>query len=202
MKLTLYTDGSCITQTRQGGWAYLCEQTGEANSGSVGDTTVNEMEMEAVWHALESIPDGAEVEVITDSNLVLGWLGKNWAVDANPRIGEIRSEIRTLIPQKGLRLTLRKVKAHNGNSLNEKCDKMAKIAAAKAPLVGETAEAFQWLQFTMTVQDVDVWVIRGIVEYLKKLGGSVTGGEVIAYDGDWKQVAHGEIKNGKVDISR
>ena len=28
------------------------------------------------------------------------------------------------------------------------------------------------------------------------------GGEVIAYDGDWKQVAHGEIKNGKVDISR
>jgi hypothetical protein len=45
-------------------------------------------------------------------------------------------------------------------------------------------------------------VIRGVVEYLKKLGGSVTGGEVIAYDGDWKQVAHGEIKNGKVDISR
>jgi len=202
MKLTLYTDGSCITQTRQGGWAYLCEQTGEANSGSVGDTTVNEMEMEAVWHALESVPDGAEVKVITDSNLVLGWLGKNWAVDANPRIGEIRAEIRVLIPQKGLRLTLRKVKAHNGNSLNEKCDRLAKTASAKAPLVGETAEAFQWLQFTMTVQDVDVWVIRGVVEYLKKLGGSVTGGEVIAYDGDWKQVAHGEIKNGKVDISR
>ena len=202
MKYTVYTDGSCIVQTRQGGWSWVCQDTGEFDSGSEGDTTVNEMEMEAVWHALESAPDGAEVEVITDSNLVLGWLGKNWAVDANPRISEIRSEIRTLIPQKGLRLTLRKVKAHNGNSLNEKCDRLAKTASARAPLVGETPEAFQWLQFTMTVQDVDVWVIRGVVEYLKKLGGSVTGGEVIAYDGDWKQVAHGEIKNGKVDISR
>ena len=45
-------------------------------------------------------------------------------------------------------------------------------------------------------------MIRGVVEYLKRLGGSVTGGEVIAYDGNWKQLAHGEIKNGKVDISR
>jgi ribonuclease HI len=49
-EITLYTDGSCQTQTRIGGWAVVlrCGEHRKVLSGSVADTTVNAMELMAV----------------------------------------------------------------------------------------------------------------------------------------------------------
>jgi ribonuclease HI len=202
MKYTVYTDGSCITQTRQGGWSWVCEQTGEFNSGSEGDTTVNEMEMTAVAQAVRAMPDNSEVEIVTDSKLVCGWLGKNWACDANPRIGEIRESIRRMRTEKSLILSLRKVAGHDGNPLNERCDKLAKAASRLAPEERPEKGAFQWLEVVMTVQDADISAVRARIEKLQSLGGHVTGGEAKAYDGKWNLIAHGQIKDNKMDVGR
>ena len=204
MKYTVYTDGSCIVQTRQGGWSWVCQDTGEFDSGSEGDTTVNEMEMTAVAQAVNAMPDNSEVEIVTDSKLVCGWLGQNWACETNPRIGEIRENIRRIRKDKGITLSLHRVKGHDGNPMNERCDKLAKAASRLAPIIEERPEkdAFQWLEVVMTVQDADIFAVRALIEKIQSLGGHVTGGEAKAYDGKWNLIAHGQINVNKMDVGR
>ena len=44
--------------------------------------------------------------------------------------------------------------------------------------------------------------MRALIEKIQSLGGHVTGGEAKAYDGEWNLIAHGQIKDNKMDISR
>ena len=55
--ITIYTDGSCQTQTRIGGWAVVlrCGDHRKVLTGNAADTTVNEMELTAVVNGLKAL---------------------------------------------------------------------------------------------------------------------------------------------------
>ena len=88
-QITIYTDGSCQTQTRIGGWTAVlsCGEHRKALSGSVADTTVNAMELTAVVNGLNALKEANQtVTLYTDSNYVArgtnewlpDWVARGW----------------------------------------------------------------------------------------------------------------------------
>lgn len=81
--ITIYTDGSCETQTRQGGWAAILTAGTHRKvmSGQVNDTTVNAMELTAVIEGLSALKTvNQTVDIITDSQYVAKGIN-NWMPD-------------------------------------------------------------------------------------------------------------------------
>jgi ribonuclease HI len=88
-EITIYTDGSCQTQTRIGGWAAVlsCGEHRKALSGSAAETTVNAMELTAAVNGLNALKGANQtVTLITDSQYVArgvnewmpGWIERGW----------------------------------------------------------------------------------------------------------------------------
>ena len=67
--IKIYTDGSCIGNPGQGGWAAIILDDGKKTEikGSKNDTTNNQMELLAPIEALKKIPKGSKVQIFTDS---------------------------------------------------------------------------------------------------------------------------------------
>ena len=87
--ITLYTDGSCETQTRIGGWAAVlrCGSHHRVLQGSASETTVNAMELTAMIEGLAALKQPRQtVDVFTDSNYVVkgvnewlsDWKARGW----------------------------------------------------------------------------------------------------------------------------
>ena len=70
--IKIYTDGSCLGNPGDGGWAaIIIENEKKTNiKGSKKDTTNNQMELLAPIKALEKIPQGSKVQIFTDSRYV------------------------------------------------------------------------------------------------------------------------------------
>ena len=70
--IKIYTDGSCIGNPGQGGWAAIILDDGEKIEikGSKKDTTNNQMELLAPIKALKKISKGSKVQIFTDSKYV------------------------------------------------------------------------------------------------------------------------------------
>ena len=70
--IKIYTDGSCIGNPGQGGWAAIILDEGKKTEikGSKKDTTNNQMELLAPIEALKKIPKGSKVQIYTDSKYV------------------------------------------------------------------------------------------------------------------------------------
>ena len=87
--ITIYTDGSCETQTRKGGWAAILQADSRRKvvTGQAEDTTVNQMELTAVIGGLSALKTvNQTVEIITDSQYVAkginqwlpDWISRGW----------------------------------------------------------------------------------------------------------------------------
>ena len=86
--IKIYTDGSCLNNPGNGGWAAIINDNEiiKKISGSVKDTTNNKMELTAPIMALQEIDKNNEIEIYTDSQYVrLGitewihkWIKNNW----------------------------------------------------------------------------------------------------------------------------
>ena len=86
--IKIYTDGSCLNNPGNGGWAAIINDNEiiKKISGSVKDTTNNKMELMAPIMALQEIDKNNEIEIYTDSQYVrLGitewihkWIKNNW----------------------------------------------------------------------------------------------------------------------------
>ena len=70
--IKIYTDGSCIENPGNGGWAAIIIDDGKKTpiKGSKKNTTNNQMELLAPIEALKKIPKGSEVQIFTDSKYV------------------------------------------------------------------------------------------------------------------------------------
>ena len=70
--IKIYTDGSCLNNPGDGGWAAIINYDGEIIkiSGSEKNTTNNKMELMAPINALKKIDKGKKVEIYTDSKYV------------------------------------------------------------------------------------------------------------------------------------
>ena len=86
--IKIYTDGSCLKNPGNGGWAAIININDVIKkiSGSVKDTTNNKMELMAPIKALQEIKELQPIEIYTDSQYVkLGitdwvykWIKNNW----------------------------------------------------------------------------------------------------------------------------
>ena len=80
MKYIIYTDGSCIGNPGNGGWAAIIIQNGKKTQikGSKKETTNNQMELLAPIKALKKIPKGSKVQIFTDSKYVKSGITFDW----------------------------------------------------------------------------------------------------------------------------
>ena len=94
--IKIYTDGSCIENPGNGGWAAIIFMNNEkiAITGNKKNTTNNQMELMAAIEALKKIPTGQKVQVYTDSKYVkLGitewiekWAQNNWKTSSKQKV--------------------------------------------------------------------------------------------------------------------
>ena len=137
--IKIYTDGSCLNNPGNGGWAAIINDNGVIKkiSGSVKNTTNNKMELMAPIKALQEIKGNEQIEIFTDSQQVkLGitdwvhkWIKNNWQTSKkesvkNKELWVQLYELNNLCDVKWIW-----VKAHAGNALNEEVDLLAKQAA-------------------------------------------------------------------------
>lgn len=107
MKHKIYTDGS-----GDGRMAWYNESTGESWSGEQPDTTNNEAEYIAVQKALEAAESNAEIEILSDSKLVVNQLNREWHIK-DARMRELFDKIQALIRERGLKVEFRWVNRKN-----------------------------------------------------------------------------------------
>ena len=137
--IKIYTDGSCLKNPGDGGWAAIISKNGEniEISGSEKDTTNNRMELLAPINALKEMKSNEQIEIYTDSQYVkLGitewinsWVKNNWKTSKKEEVKnkDLWTELYNL--NKTLKVKWIWIKAHAGNPLNEEVDLLAKKAA-------------------------------------------------------------------------
>lgn len=115
--------------------------------------TNNRMELRAVLEALEGLPAGAAVEVVSDSRYVVdalskwihGWRRKGWRTAAGEPVLN-RDLIEALDGRsRELAVRYRWVRGHDGHAVNEIVDALAQSAArgAKGPDEAAVVEALR-----------------------------------------------------------
>ena len=137
--IKIYTDGSCMSNPGNGGWAAIININGEIKkiSGNEKNTTNNRMELMAPINALKNINSKDPIEIFTDSkyvkNGITEWINKwvlnNWKTSkkANVKNKDLWLELHKL--NQSLSVKWNWVKAHAGDPLNEEVDMLAKKAA-------------------------------------------------------------------------
>ena len=137
--IEIYTDGSCLTNPGNGGWAAIIKNDGNVKkiSGSEKETTNNRMELLAPINALKEIDSNTQVIIFTDSQYVkLGitewinkWINNNWQTSKKEDVKNKDLWIELYNLNKSLDVKWNWVKAHAGNPMNEEVDLLAKQAA-------------------------------------------------------------------------
>jgi len=137
--IKIYTDGSCLSNPGNGGWAAIINNDGNILriSGSEKNTTNNKMELMAPIRALQKISSNEQVEIYTDSKYVeLGitewvhkWIKNSWLTSKKEPVKNKELWIELYNLTKSFKIKWIWVKAHAGNILNEEVDLLAKQAA-------------------------------------------------------------------------
>ena len=130
--LTVHTDGACSRNPGPGGWSVVFGLNGTAvaefsGSGS-GNTTNNRTELTAVREAIRLAPMQAQLDIVTDSRNVIGWLDGGFKRN-DPAIAALCREIDELRTTRaganGGAITFKYVRGHNGDPMNERADQLA-----------------------------------------------------------------------------
>ena len=137
--ITIYTDGSCLTNPGSGGWAAIIDDGKEIKkiSGNEKNTTNNRMELLAPINALKGMKPGVQIKIYTDSQYVKNgitewintWMVNNWKNSKKEDVKNKDLWIDLYNLNKSLSIQWNWVKAHNGDPLNEEVDLLAKKAA-------------------------------------------------------------------------
>ena len=137
--IKIYTDGSCLGNPGNGGWAAIIfiGKNKISLKGSKKNTTNNQMELLAPIKALKKIPIDEKIEIFTDSKyLKLGitewifkWKKNGWKTSNKKKVKnlELWKELDNLVDKYHIKWSW--VKAHSGNKNNEEVDLLAKNAA-------------------------------------------------------------------------
>ncbi len=137
--IKIYTDGSCISNPGNGGWAAIININGKIKkiSGNEKNTTNNRMELMAPINALKNINSKDPIEIFTDSKYVKNgitewidtWVLNNWKTSKKEDVKnkDLWLELHKL--NQSLSVKWNWVKAHAGDPLNEEVDMLAKKAA-------------------------------------------------------------------------
>jgi ribonuclease HI len=144
----IYTDGSCNTHTRIGGWACnINVATSKGNttklmSGAQHNTTSNRMELLAVEQGITALKWACNITIYTDSADLIGWMSKTMK-RKNAEIALMCERIEQYAEKNGHKLTFVKVDAHASDENNNLVDKIA-VQARKDEEAKQTKPA--WLE--------------------------------------------------------
>lgn len=138
----IYTDGACSGNPGPGGWGAILRYRGHERelSGGAPETTNNRMELTAVLSALQALREPCDVTVYSDSQYIVkafndGWLRKwqrNGWLTASKQPVENQDLWQALLSAADPhRITWEWVKGHADNALNNRCDELARAAAAE-----------------------------------------------------------------------
>jgi ribonuclease HI len=137
--IEIYTDGSCLENPGNGGWAAIINDDGkiEKISGSEKNTTNNRMELMAPIAALSKITKKKKVQIFTDSqyvkmgitNWIHNWIKNNWQTSKKEDVKNKDLWLNLYELTQSHDVEWHWVKAHAGNILNEEVDALAKDAA-------------------------------------------------------------------------
>ena len=137
--IKIYTDGSCLENPGNGGWAAIIidDKKKTQIKGSKKNTTNNQMELLAPIQALKKIPKGSKIEIFTDSKYVKSgitewihnWKKNGWkTADKQPvKNKELWEELDLLNNE--FEISWNWVKAHSTDQLNNEVDLIAREAA-------------------------------------------------------------------------
>ncbi|MDD2417413.1 MAG: ribonuclease HI [Oscillospiraceae bacterium] len=142
-KVELFTDGACSGNPGPGGWGAIlrfneCEKE---ISGGQPKTTNNRMELTAVIQGLSALKEPCEVTLTSDSKYVIDSIQKGWArswkrngwrkADKKPALNaDLWEQLLQLLDIHDIKLVW--VRGHEGHPENERCDRLAVLAAQKA----------------------------------------------------------------------
>ena len=137
--IKIYTDGSCLENPGDGGWAAIIifDKQKKIISGNQKNTTNNRMELLAPIEALKPLEINSEIEIITDSKYVkLGitewinnWKKNGWKTANKKEVKNIElwKELDSLVENFNIKWSW--VKGHSTDQLNNEVDLIAKKAA-------------------------------------------------------------------------
>ncbi len=137
--IKIYTDGSCIGNPGDGGWAAIIIDNGKKTQikGSKKNTTNNQMELLAPIEALKKIPKGSKVQIFTDSKYVKTgitewihkWKNNGWKAANKQEVKnkELWTELDLLTNE--FEISWNWVKAHSTDKFNNEVDIIARDAA-------------------------------------------------------------------------
>ncbi len=132
----VFTDGSCAGNPGPGGWGCVYVQDGEIiaqRHGADPQTTNNRMEFEAMIAGLSLIEPGADVDVYSDSKLIVntitqwaaGWKRRGW----RRKDGEVKNldlvQRAYALAQERPGARIRWIRAHDGSLWNEYADALS-----------------------------------------------------------------------------
>lgn len=150
--MEIWTDGSCHPNPGPGGWGYVRSDGVEACGGE-RKTTNNRMEMKAILEALIKLPDGHRVTIYSDSQYCVkglttwrkGWKRKGWRKKgADMPNRDLWIELEGHLER--IDITVKWVRGHDGNWMNEKADNLA----------NDGRNGFSYFKEGKEVQDRDV----------------------------------------------
>ena len=137
--IKIYTDGSCLGNPGNGGWAAIIIDDNKKIhiKGSKKDTTNNQMELLAPINALKKIPKGSNVQIFTDSKYVKSgitewihnWKKNGWKTANKQPVKnkELWSQLDLMTSEFKIKWTW--VKGHSTDKLNNEVDLIAREAA-------------------------------------------------------------------------
>lgn len=139
-KVQVITDGSCLGNPGRGGWAAILRYGSHKRemSGAEPQTTNNRMELTAAIRALQALKEACEIEVVTDSeyvkNGVESWMAKwkknGWMTAAKKPVlnRDLWEELDRQVSRH--KTTWMWTKGHASHEDNNRCDELARAAAA------------------------------------------------------------------------
>ena len=137
--IKIYTDGSCLGNPGNGGWAAIIIDDNKKIQikGSKKDTTNNQMELLAPIKALKKIPKGSSVQIFTDSKYVKSgitewihnWKKNGWKTANKQPVKnkELWTELDLMTSEFEIKWSW--VKGHSTDKFNNEVDLIAREAA-------------------------------------------------------------------------
>ena len=137
--VTIYTDGSCLSNPGPGGWAAILQWRDNEREivGHEPDTTNNRMELKAAIMGLNAVTRKMPIALHTDSRYVMEgvqdwmprWKANGWKTASKKPVAN--QDLWKMLDEAVSRhqIIWHWVKGHAGDELNERCDQLARYAA-------------------------------------------------------------------------
>ena len=137
--VTIFTDGSCLSNPGPGGWAAVLRWRDNEKEivGHEADTTNNRMELKAAIMGLNAVTRAMPIALHTDSRYVMNgvqdwmprWKANGWKTASKKPVAnqDLWEQLDQAVQRHDI--TWHWVKGHAGNEFNERCDQLARSAA-------------------------------------------------------------------------